>query len=730
MKPIIFYTFSRKTDEWNEDYEMLKLSMMSVRRELGNSVEIQLYTDIDNMQELEELFNVITYIIKPSDYLTDEINLNITSDELKHFNFIGHARLFIIKDLIEDNVPVLYLDNDTGLAYNSSNILNAMMNETDFLSYSYEFHKFDNWIKVSYHKTNNKEISDDLYNKVVESDFGQHLNKMTFNAGALFYPSNQKSKDLINKTIDAYYLINKLIGHGFGDDQTALALAIHQIYSHYETPKFIVRHPVFNNIIHYYREKHNTNRKTVIRLLKERELFNISWNDLITKKINYINLHPEIQTINKILMIENNENNKINLNEYYFYPHLDILTDKLILKNENDNTFNSNGLSLEKIDFSNFYRRFESSINGLYIKKEKNTIKSTIKNKKIIHQIWIGKHNTDFKFTEKWKELNPEYEYNLWTDDNIDLDILGDNKQIYLDEIDFRLKAKILSYHLIYNYGGIYIDIDCMPLKPLDDDVLTKEIFFVYENEYLFGVQFSHYVMGCIKNSVVMKTIIEQITKNKCIIITEINNLIKGLLNLFIYPSYYFYPNHYYGNIDSPYIYMSYCSHIWITECNKIKYNLEYLNEQVDKLENITDKECMYYGNLFHKTKYNLNFLLKAIENNKRIDIYYYLGRYYNLEKDYENSYKYLILGKELIDKLEPNIEYKILMDKKENIISSRIIDFDLLDELSIVCFHLKKKDEGKEAISLIKNKCLLSNNLMLYLKNSSRLEQNYKLFN
>lgn len=726
MKPIIFYTFSRKTEEWNEDYEMLKLSMMSVRRELGNSVEIHLYTDVDNMVELENLFNVITYIIKPSDYLTDEINLNIVSDELKHFNFIGHARLFIIKDLIEDGVPILYLDNDTGLEYNSSNILNTMLTETEFLSYSYEFHKFDNWIKVSYHKTNGKEINEELYNSVVNSDFGEHLNKMTFNAGALFYPCNNKSKELINKTIDAYYLINKLIGHGFGDDQTALALAIHQLNIKHN---FFVRHPVFNKVLHYYREKHNTNRKTVIRLLKEKELFNISWNDLIKQKGTFpegstTTLRPDIQTINKILMIELKNKNGI-LDDYYFYPHLDILTDSLILNN-NTSCFNSNGISFDFIDFSNLYKRFENPMNGLYIKKQNNPIK----NKKIIHQIWIGKHDTEFKFIEKWKELNPDYEYNLWTDENIDLDILGDNKQIYLDEIDFRLKAKILSYHLIYNYGGIYIDIDCMPLKKLEDDILTKEVFFAFENEYLFGTQFSHYVMGCIKKSVIMKTIIEQINKSKCIIITEINNLIKGLLNIFIYPSYYFYPNHYY-NINSRFESMAYCSHIWITECNKIKYNLEYLNNIVDKLEidDITSKECMYYGNLFHKTKYNLNFLLKALEKNKRIDLYYYLGRYYNLNKDYENAYKYLMLGKELIDKINPNIEYNILMDTKEKMIISRIIDFDLFDELSIVCYYLGKKEEGKKAIETLKNKCMLSNNYILYLKNSVRLEQNYKLF-
>ena len=52
---------------------------------------------------------------------------------------------------------------------------------------------------------------------------------MTFNAGCLFYPCNENSIKLIDKTIENYYLINKIVGHGFGDDQTALSLAIHQL---------------------------------------------------------------------------------------------------------------------------------------------------------------------------------------------------------------------------------------------------------------------------------------------------------------------------------------------------------------------------------------------------------------------------------------------------------------------------------------------------------------------
>ena len=40
----------------------------------------------------------------------------------------------------------------------------------------------------------------------------------------------------------------------------------------------------------------------------------------------------------------------------------------------------------------------------------------------------------------------------------------------------------------------------------------------------------------------------------------------------------------------------------------------------------------------------------------------------YNQNKDYENAYKYLSLGKNLIDNYEFNIEPKLLIDEKKNI--------------------------------------------------------------
>ena len=100
---------------------------------------------------------------------------------------------------------------------------------------------------------------------------------------------------------------------------------------------------------------------------------------------------------------------------------------------------------------------------------------------KIIHQMWIGKNPNPFvKEMQDWKEKNPDYEYKLWTDDNIPK--LRNQKQY--DEIkQWCGKGDILRYELLYDYGGIYLDSDTVCVNPLDDFLLENDSFLCWENE-------------------------------------------------------------------------------------------------------------------------------------------------------------------------------------------------------------------------------------------------------
>jgi mannosyltransferase OCH1-like enzyme len=98
---------------------------------------------------------------------------------------------------------------------------------------------------------------------------------------------------------------------------------------------------------------------------------------------------------------------------------------------------------------------------------------------KVIHQIWIqGENNLPAKFNNNIKtikDIHDKWQYYLWDERDI-LELIKNDKDLinkyykftYLHQkVDF---AKII---ILYNYGGIYIDIDAYTNKNLDD-LFTK----------------------------------------------------------------------------------------------------------------------------------------------------------------------------------------------------------------------------------------------------------------
>lgn len=99
---------------------------------------------------------------------------------------------------------------------------------------------------------------------------------------------------------------------------------------------------------------------------------------------------------------------------------------------------------------------------------------------KIIHQIWLGSASPPVEWMESWKRMNPDWEYRLWTDDN--LPKLYNQKQFDAMK-EFSGKADILRIELLYQYGGLYMDADCECLNSLDDSLRQYPFFICYENE-------------------------------------------------------------------------------------------------------------------------------------------------------------------------------------------------------------------------------------------------------
>jgi GR25 family glycosyltransferase involved in LPS biosynthesis len=178
---------------------------------------------------------------------------------------------------------------------------------------------------------------------------------------------------------------------------------------------------------------------------------------------------------------------------------------------------------------------------------------------KIIHQIWIGPNKPPMKWINTIKEeyikKYPDWKYILWTEDKISkFNII--NRSDYENEKTYAGKTDILRLEILYAYGGIYIDADSIWLETKSFDGLldAKSGFFIaYEEKKKNGI--ANGVIGASKNNPILSYLI------KCMF--NLTTICKGVpaykttgpyfmdrnLNNFrdiitIYPSFYFYPQH------------------------------------------------------------------------------------------------------------------------------------------------------------------------------------------
>lgn len=95
---------------------------------------------------------------------------------------------------------------------------------------------------------------------------------------------------------------------------------------------------------------------------------------------------------------------------------------------------------------------------------------------KIIHYIWLGGNSLP-KIAEKcivsWKKYCPDYEIKRWDEGNLDIEKFKFAKDAY-NAKKFAFASDVLRTDILFNEGGIYLDIDVELLKPIDD-MLNQE---------------------------------------------------------------------------------------------------------------------------------------------------------------------------------------------------------------------------------------------------------------
>ena len=177
---------------------------------------------------------------------------------------------------------------------------------------------------------------------------------------------------------------------------------------------------------------------------------------------------------------------------------------------------------------------YENNWNGIFFRKYGKIPKR-------IHQIWLGSPVPDAykKWIKSWKRLNPDYEYRLWTDEDV-ASLKLPNQEAYNSISNPGPKSDILRFHILRQFGGIYVDTDFECLKPFDD---LSYLEFYTSVGYPAKVELYPGLIACIPNHPIIEKLTEEIDK-----VTNLDFLKKGVLSV---TSSYFFTNLFFEIITS-----------------------------------------------------------------------------------------------------------------------------------------------------------------------------------
>jgi mannosyltransferase OCH1-like enzyme/glycosyltransferase involved in cell wall biosynthesis len=107
---------------------------------------------------------------------------------------------------------------------------------------------------------------------------------------------------------------------------------------------------------------------------------------------------------------------------------------------------------------------------------------------KIIHQLWIGDQSKrPQRLMDTWREMNPTWEYILWTEEEIARRGIVFECQDKINDIwEINGKADIMRWEILYQIGGVFLDADSISIAPLDEELFLVRAargFSIYENE-------------------------------------------------------------------------------------------------------------------------------------------------------------------------------------------------------------------------------------------------------
>lgn len=130
---------------------------------------------------------------------------------------------------------------------------------------------------------------------------------------------------------------------------------------------------------------------------------------------------------------------------------------------------------------------------------------------KIIHYIWLGGKEEPAilkKCKASWKKFCPDYEIKRWDESNLNIDCCAYCRDAY-DAKKYAFASDVLRFHILKEYGGIYVDIDVEFLKPINE-LLENRAFSGFESS---GLVNPGVIVGAVPNHEIICDIVNEYQK-------------------------------------------------------------------------------------------------------------------------------------------------------------------------------------------------------------------------
>lgn|SRR5574344_1221678 len=133
---------------------------------------------------------------------------------------------------------------------------------------------------------------------------------------------------------------------------------------------------------------------------------------------------------------------------------------------------------------------------------------------KTLHFCWFGKNKKSeimLKCIESWKKFLPGWTIKEWNDDNVS-EIDSPFFRAAIKSEKWAFAADYARIWVLYNYGGIYFDVDVEMIKPLDDiwDKIKEQNFIIGTELFDDNVSIGCGFMGGKKGNIVCKDLLEK----------------------------------------------------------------------------------------------------------------------------------------------------------------------------------------------------------------------------